>query len=211
MNETSTLEFWILLICAAAYVHFLQLSVRDAIHRHANEDKSEPETPGYGLYAIESVGLLSAASDSNSAGGAPEESGWRFDAPAFLSGAWAAYEKIVEAYAEGDTASLKRLLGSDAFSVFEAAIAERRRKGEEVELAFVRIQPPEILETDTDTETAQVTVRFDSELVTTTRAANGRIVSGDPHKVVNVRDIWTFTQDKSSSDPTWKLIATNAE
>ncbi|MGD9845218.1 MAG: Tim44/TimA family putative adaptor protein [Variibacter sp.] len=212
MTETSALEFWILLICAAAYVHFLQLSIRDALHnKPANEDKAEPETPGYGLYAIESVGLLSTESGSGPDGGAPEESGWRFDAPTFLNGAWAAYEKIVEAYAEGDIAALKRLLGADAFGVFEAAIAERRRKGEEVELAFVRIQPPEILETDTDTETAQVTVRFDSELVTTTRAANGRIVSGDPHKVVSVRDIWTFTRDKSSPDPTWKLIATNAE
>jgi predicted lipid-binding transport protein (Tim44 family) len=190
MTETSTVEFWFLLICAAAYVHFLQLSIRDAIH---------------------SAGLLSAASDSRSAGHAPEEAGWRFDAPTFLSGAWAAYEKIVEAYAEGDTASLKRLLGDDALSVFEAAINERQRRGEEVELAFVRIQPPEILEADTSAEIAQVTVRFDSELVTTTRAANSRIVTGDPHKVVNVRDIWTFTQDKSSSDPTWKLIATNAE
>jgi predicted lipid-binding transport protein (Tim44 family) len=210
MTETSTVEFWFLLICAAAYVHFLQLSIRDAI-RNSPKDEAEPDTPGYGLYAIESVGLLSAASDSNSAGGTHEKSGWHFDAPAFLSGAWAAYEKIVEAYAEGDTVSLMRLLGDDAFSVFEAAIAERRRKGEEVDLAFVRIQPPEILETDTDTDTAHVTVRFDSEMVTTTRAANGRIVSGDPHKVVNVRDIWTFTQDKSSSDPTWKLVATNAE
>jgi predicted lipid-binding transport protein (Tim44 family) len=210
MTETSTVEFWFLLICAAAYVHFLQLSIRDAIHRHPNEDKSEVDK-GYGLYAIESAGLLSAASDSRSAGHAPEEAGWRFDAPTFLSGAWAAYEKIVEAYAEGDTASLKRLLGDDALSVFEAAINERQRRGEEVELAFVRIQPPEILEADTSAEIAQVTVRFDSELVTTTRAANSRIVTGDPHKVVNVRDIWTFTQDKSSSDPTWKLIATNAE
>lgn len=207
MTETSFFEFWFLLICVAAYAHFLQLSIRKAIHGSANDDRSDakPDLLSYGLHAI---ARASADPSLNSSGASGDAA---FDAVAFLDGAWTAYEKIVRAYADGDTASLQPLLGGEAYSVFEAAIAERRRKGEQVELIFVRIQPPEIVETDIQTGIARVTVRFDSELVTTTRAANDRIVSGDPHKVVNVRDIWTFTRSTSSSDPTWKLIATNAE
>ncbi|MGE0752647.1 MAG: Tim44/TimA family putative adaptor protein [Variibacter sp.] len=206
MTETSTFEFWFLVICVAVYAHFLQLSIHTA-HGSANDERpdAKPDLLSYGRHALARV---STEADLNSSGASGDAA---FDAAAFLDGAWTAYEKIVQAYADGDTASLQPLLGGDAYSVFETAIAERRRKGEQVELIFVRVQPPKIVDADIQTDIAHVTVRFDSELVTTTRAANDRIVSGDPHKVVNVRDIWTFTRNTSSPDPTWKLIATNAE
>ena len=55
---------------------------------------------------------------------------------------------------------------------------------------------------------AQVTVRFVSQLVSVTRDAQGVVVDGNPDKVTDVTDVWTFARDTSSRDPNWKLVAT---
>jgi predicted lipid-binding transport protein (Tim44 family) len=210
MSETTAFDFWILLIFAAAYAHILQLSIQRPPTQE-NAPELETDASRSGPHRIDNIEPALALVDSSTHTQEQDGSGWRFDAAAFLSGAWIAYETIVKAYAEGDSALLRTLLGDEAYGVFDAVISERRDKNEQVELAFVCIQPPEIIETDISGDLAQVTVRFDSELVTTTRAENGRVVSGDPHKVVGVSDLWTFARHKSSTDPTWKLIATSAE
>ena len=56
--------------------------------------------------------------------------------------------------------------------------------------------------------TAYVTVKFVSELISVTRDAEGDVVEGDPKKVREVTDIWTFARDISSKNPNWKLVAT---
>ncbi|MGV1014233.1 MAG: Tim44/TimA family putative adaptor protein, partial [Methyloceanibacter sp.] len=58
--------------------------------------------------------------------------------------------------------------------------------------------------------TAYVTVKFVSELVSVTRDADGEVVEGDPKKVREVTDIWTFARDTASKNPNWKLVATEA-
>jgi predicted lipid-binding transport protein (Tim44 family) len=58
--------------------------------------------------------------------------------------------------------------------------------------------------------TAQVTLRFVSKLITATRDNEGKVVDGNPEKVAEVTDIWTFARDVSSRDPNWKLVATEA-
>ena len=55
---------------------------------------------------------------------------------------------------------------------------------------------------------AYVTVKFVSELISVTRDAEGDVVEGDPKKVREVTDIWTFARDISSKNPNWKLVAT---
>ncbi|MGA9193522.1 MAG: Tim44/TimA family putative adaptor protein, partial [Pseudolabrys sp.] len=62
-----------------------------------------------------------------------------FDAKHFLTGARAAYEMIVNAYAEGDRRTLKNLLAREVYDGFESAIAEREKRGETVESRFVSI------------------------------------------------------------------------
>ena len=58
--------------------------------------------------------------------------------------------------------------------------------------------------------TAYVTVKFVSELVSVTRDASGEVIEGDPKKVREVTDIWTFARDTASRNPNWKLVATEA-
>ena len=49
-----------------------------------------------------------------------------------------------------------------------------------------------------------------SELISVTRDAEGEVVEGDPKKVREVTDIWTFARDISSKNPNWKLVATES-
>ena len=58
--------------------------------------------------------------------------------------------------------------------------------------------------------TAQITVRFVSQLVSVTHDRAGAVIDGSPDKVTEVTDVWTFARDLSVRDPNWKLVATEA-
>ena len=133
-----------------------------------------------------------------------------FDAKHFLTGARAAYEMIVTAYAQGDRRNLKNLLSKEVYDGFEAAIKEREARGEKAETRFVSIDKAEIIGAELRARTAQVTVRFVSQLVSVTRDRAGNVTDGAPDRVTEVTDVWTFARDVSSRDPNWKLVATEA-
>lgn len=133
-----------------------------------------------------------------------------FDANQFLAGARSAYEMIVTAYAQGDRRTLKNLLSKEVSDGFEAAIKERESRGEKVETRFVSIDKADIIGAEVKGKTAQVTVRFVSQLVSVTRDRDGNVIDGNPDKVTDVTDVWTFARDLSSRDPNWKLVATEA-
>jgi predicted lipid-binding transport protein (Tim44 family) len=132
------------------------------------------------------------------------------DAKHFLTGARAAYEMIVLAYAQGDRRTLKNLLSREVCEGFEAAISERESKGQKVETRFVSIEKSDITGAELRARTAQITVRFVSQLVSVTRDNSGNVIEGNPDKVTDVTDVWTFARDLSSRDPNWKLVATEA-
>ena len=58
---------------------------------------------------------------------------------------------------------------------------------------------------------AHLTLRIVSELISATRNSAGEVVDGDPETVAEVKDVWTFARDTRTSDPNWKLVATEAE
>ncbi len=136
-------------------------------------------------------------------GGAPD-----FDAKHFLTGAKAAYEMIVTAFAEGDRRTLKGLLSREFFENFDSAITDREQRGETVESRFVAIESATMSAAEMRDKTAQVTIHFVSQLVSVTRAKDGSVVAGSADKVTDVNDIWTFARDVTSRDPNWKLVAT---
>jgi len=133
-----------------------------------------------------------------------------FDAQHFVAGARQAYEMIVTAYAEGDRRALRNLLSRDVYEGFETAIRERETRGETSETRFVSIDRSDITAAELRGSTAQVTVRFVSQLVSVTRDRSGNVIDGNPDKVTDVTDVWTFARDVSSRDPNWKLVATEA-
>jgi predicted lipid-binding transport protein (Tim44 family) len=133
-----------------------------------------------------------------------------FDPGHFLTGARAAYEMIVSAYAEGDRRTLKNLLSREVYDGFESAIIEREKRGDTVENHFVSIDNAEITAAEMRGRSAQLTVRFQSKLVSATRNKSGEVIDGNADKVTDVTDVWTFARDLSSRDPNWKLVATEA-
>lgn len=132
-----------------------------------------------------------------------------FDPARFVEGAKSAFDMIVGAYAQGDTATLRPLLANDVFDNFAAAIKGRHDAKQTLETTLIGIKSADILEARMDGRSAFVTVKFVSEQVNVTRNATGEIVDGEPNHVATITDVWTFARNTRSSDPNWALVQTS--
>ena len=133
-----------------------------------------------------------------------------FAVRSFMDGGRLAYEMIVTAFAQADKKALRPLLSRDVYEGFATAIDNRQRAGQSLDLRFVGLNSAQIVNAEFTGGRASVTVRFASDQVSATRGADGSILDGDPQKVVEVTDVWTFERDVRSRDPNWKLVATEA-
>jgi predicted lipid-binding transport protein (Tim44 family) len=133
-----------------------------------------------------------------------------FDEKAFLAGARSAFEIIVNAFAKGDTASLRPLLSHDVDVSFEAAIRDRKTRHETLSTNLLTVKTVELAEAMLVADIAQVTVRFVSDQINVTRAADGTVVEGNPDQVEEKTDLWTFSRPVRSPDPNWTLVATHS-
>lgn len=163
----------------------------------AETTERRPETPAAGVAA---GGLQAIVAQDRT-----------FDAQHFLTGARAAYEMIVTAFAEGDRRTLKNLLSKDVYDEFEAAIREREAQGRRTESRFVSIDAADIVGAELRGKTAHITLRFVSQLISVTRDRADNVVDGNAEKVAEVTDVWTFARDLTSRDPNWKLVATESD
>ncbi len=137
-----------------------------------------------------------------------EEEPKTMDDDRFLQGAGIAFRKIVEAYATGNTPILEKLLDGPLLETFEDAIAKRNKAKKILEVDISRIVTSEIIDKREEKGIAYVTIRFVSEQCLLTRNAKGKLLEGDPDRYTEVTDIWTFSRSLASSDPNWKLVAT---
>jgi predicted lipid-binding transport protein (Tim44 family) len=133
-----------------------------------------------------------------------------FDPRHFLSGARSAYEMIVLAFANGDRRALKDLLSSEVYDSFETVIRDRERHEQKTETRFVSIDKAELVSAEARDRAAQLTVRFVSQMISVTRDKAGTTVDGNPDKVADITDVWTFARDTTSRDPNWKLVGTGS-
>jgi predicted lipid-binding transport protein (Tim44 family) len=133
-----------------------------------------------------------------------------FDPQHFISGARSAYEMIVLAFANGDRRALKDLLSSEVYESFEAVIRDREKHEQKTETRFVSIDKAELVSAEVRDRSAQLTVRFVSQMISVTRDKTGAIVDGNPEKVADITDVWTFARDITSRDPNWKLVGTGS-
>jgi predicted lipid-binding transport protein (Tim44 family) len=132
-----------------------------------------------------------------------------FDAKWFVENASIAYEKIITAFAQGDRALLRALLTDDVYETFAHEIADRESRGEYVEFTFIRLKRSEIVGAGVFNGGMQISVVFDSEIVMTTRNSTGLVVAGDPRRVINTSDLWSFVKEEPGS-PVWKLARTES-
>lgn len=133
-----------------------------------------------------------------------------FDERIFLQGARGAFEIIVNAFAAGDTAALKPLLSEDVYRSFADAIAQRQAAKETHETTLMTVKAVDLVEAGVSGTIASATVKFISDQVNVTRAADGTVVDGNPDQVVEKTDFWTFARDVRSRDPNWQLVATRS-
>ncbi|HTZ79719.1 MAG TPA: Tim44/TimA family putative adaptor protein [Stellaceae bacterium] len=133
-----------------------------------------------------------------------------FDERIFLQGARGAFEIIVNAFAAADTQALKPLLSEEVYRSFAEAITQRQAAKETHETNLLSVKTVDLVEAGVSGSTASATVKFISDQVNVTRAADGAVVDGDPDQVVEKTDFWTFARDIRSRDPNWQLVATRS-
>src|SRR6185312_3016094 len=133
-----------------------------------------------------------------------------FDFEQFLSSACLVYEKVTAAFASGDRGPLREHLSVDVFETFLQSIEMREEKAERTELTLIGMARADIAEAGLFGGRVEITVDFESEIVTATRDETGMVVAGDPAQIVIALDRWTFAKDLNAALADWKLIATES-
>jgi predicted lipid-binding transport protein (Tim44 family) len=211
------------IILFAMVAAFLVLRLRAVLGRRSGTERRPPENPfarapetapdgkvvplpdrtieapsGSGAVSLEAGIAQIRAADAN------------FEPSGFLQGARGAFQIIVNAFAAGDTATLRPLLSDEVFERFAEAIRARNAAKETHETRLESIKSAEIAEAQLNGRSAFVTVRFASDQVNVTRAADGTVIDGEPDRIVEKTDFWTFARNTRAQDPNWLLVATRS-
>jgi len=133
-----------------------------------------------------------------------------FQVDEFLPGAEVAFEMILGSFAEGDSEALKPLLDRDVYANFEQVIRSREDAGEELEYTLIGIKSADAVEAYMENSYANVTIKFISEQINVLKDKDGNVVDGDPDRIIDVTDFWTFARNTGSNDPNWALAATRS-
>jgi predicted lipid-binding transport protein (Tim44 family) len=131
-----------------------------------------------------------------------------FDVGHFLSGARAAYEMVIGAFAGGDLATLRRLLSPEVLANFASAIEARNAAGQTLTTTLVSVDSAEIVDARVADSTASMAVKFAAKLASVTRDRAGAVVEGSANAVAEHLDIWTFARRLGARDPNWMLSGT---
>ena len=131
-----------------------------------------------------------------------------FNEHAFIEGAKAAFEMIVNAFAAGDKETLGNLLGRTVLTQFSAAIDQRKTAGETLSTTFVGVDKATIVKAMLQQTTAKIDVKIASRQINVTRDKDGKVIDGDPTEIDQLIDLWSFERDVRSKDPTWLLVET---
>ena len=127
----------------------------------------------------------------------------------FLKGAEIAYEQIITSFANGDKKSLKPLLEKQMFARFSEVIDERKNKKLKYETTFIGLKSSKVLEFKKIENIYKVTVNFVSEIITCVKDSNNKVIEGNPDTIKTVHDVWKFSKNMWSQDPTWYLVETS--
>ncbi len=205
MNETTDPNSQILLVAIIAFYWAMLSSWSQLLSRRGDEKAKRHPASTWRDGNIEHTSSVDSPLD------ALREIDTQFDLSAFLHGAKRAYEAILRAYAESDIQTLSRLAGPEVVDAFEREAAGRRDREEVLQLTFIGTREAKVVDAAVEDGTAEIVVRYVSEVVSVTRSADDAIVAGDPLQVVEVIDVWTFACETQSTKRNWMLIATEGE
>ncbi len=94
------------------------------------------------------------------------------------------------------------------FINFSNSIDERKKKELQYETTFIGLKSSKILEFKKIENIYKVTVNFVSEIITCVKDKNNQIVEGNPDTIKVANDVWKFSKNMWSQDPTWYLVET---
>lgn len=134
-----------------------------------------------------------------------------FDLPFFMKAVQDAFIFIVEAFSEGDKDTLKDLLSENVYKGFEGAIDDRKAKGYESELEIHSVRKIELINAWTQGKMAYMTIRFVADETRVLRDSEGTVLQGNPDRITETIDIWTFGRQIKSKNPAWILYETRDE
>jgi len=127
----------------------------------------------------------------------------------FLKGAEIAYEQIITSFSKGDKRALKKLLAKSMYNQFAEVIDERASKKIINETTFIGLKSSKVLEFKKIENIYKVTVNFVSEIITCVKDQDNKIIEGNPDDIKTVNDVWKFSKNMWSQDPTWYLVETS--
>jgi predicted lipid-binding transport protein (Tim44 family) len=103
---------------------------------------------------------------------------------------------------------LRPLLADRVYGEFTRAIDDRERRRLRHTTELVAVRSAEVAAAEMRGTRARIAVRFISEQINATLDPDGNVVEGDPKRVAEVADLWTFERDTRSRDPNWTLVET---
>jgi predicted lipid-binding transport protein (Tim44 family) len=172
------------------------------------EDQPATETAATAIRPPDMTGVAAEEADGVALSGlaAVKARDPGFDVARFLAGARSAYEMIVKAYAAGDRALLRNLLGSSVMAAFDTGIAQREAEGRTETVEFLHPPRADMEKAEvTASDIARVTVRFLAEFRSRTKGPEGEGV--DDRRTA---ELWTFERPLKSRDPNWMLVHVDA-
>ncbi|PZP57344.1 MAG: Tim44 domain-containing protein [Micavibrio aeruginosavorus] len=131
-----------------------------------------------------------------------------FDPYRFIQGAKDAFPMIVEAFAAGDTDTLHDLLAPNIYKAFIGVIDSRISRGETISSEIHAVRKLEIIETRLAGQMAYITLRITADETCVIRDNDNKIISGNPDRVTELTDVWTFGRSLNSKDPSWLVYET---
>ncbi|HLJ64267.1 MAG TPA: Tim44/TimA family putative adaptor protein [Stellaceae bacterium] len=211
--------FYIILFAAIA--GFLVLRLRAVLGRRTGNERPPPSVvqPSSTAPAAKVVILPTQANPGAPSPAAAAPSALErlraadpaFDLNTFLTGARAAFEMIINAFAAGDTEALRPLLSEEVFRHFAEAIAARLKARETLETSLLSVKSVELVEARMRGAVMLADVKFVSDQVHVLKGPEGQSLEGDPNQINEKTDLWTFSRGVRARDPNWTLVATHAE
>ena len=130
----------------------------------------------------------------------------------FLGGARGAYEMIVMGYEHGDLAEIQPFLAEEIYESFVDGVAAREDQGLTIEANFIGVREMKLVNAtlDPDTNEAEMSIRFVSEMTSAVRDRSGDIIEGSLTDIKKQKDTWSFARTMGSDDPNWLLVSTDA-
>lgn len=132
-----------------------------------------------------------------------------FSVKKFITGAKAAFEMILTAFASNDRETLNSLLDSLTLKKFISEIDKRIKNNHILNLTLVAINNLVIKNISYDNKIITIQVFIESQQINLIKDPEGNTIQGDPSQIDTVEDIWTFSKNLNSGED-WKLVSVNA-